>query len=272
MARLHGIWGYPFIDLEPFVASTALGEIHEEICLGLTKVDVSYTGGSLKWMEVVAPAVAVDPYVDYMLAISKFDHAQFEAFVSLADDPSIFDVSRKEHYSFGDETDHPLNRRQMLYMKYRYGVYFPWKVVYHFVENERWEDKNQGAGKSIPEEAERLFPKTVALIRSLPFVEIGRCLIFGMEANDHAPLHQDTAPGSRDEVENCITICPAGNKRLYLTDDDQQDRIDVRSRMYWFNDMDWHGVEPDPFFRYSIRVDGVFKPEFVDMLRRKLCT
>ena len=33
-------------------------------------------------------------------------------------------------------------------------------------------------------------------------------------------------------------------------------------RAYWFNDHDYHGVLPDPFFRYSIRVDGVFTREF----------
>ncbi len=38
--------------------------------------------------------------------------------------------------------------------------------------------------------------------------------------------------------------------------------------LYWFNDMDWHGVEPDPFFRYSIRVDGVFEPGFLARVRR----
>ena len=42
----------------------------------------------------------------------------------------------------------------------------------------------------------------------------------------------------------------------------------VTTPLYWFNDMDWHGVEPDPFFRYSIRIDGVFDPRFVRDLQR----
>jgi hypothetical protein len=32
--------------------------------------------------------------------------------------------------------------------------------------------------------------------------------------------------------------------------------------------MDYHGVEADPFFRYSVRVDGVFEPAFMRALRR----
>ena len=42
----------------------------------------------------------------------------------------------------------------------------------------------------------------------------------------------------------------------------------VKARIYWFNDMDYHGVEPAPYFRYSIRVDGIFTNEFVERMRR----
>ena len=39
---------------------------------------------------------------------------------------------------------------------------------------------------------------------------------------------------------------------------------------YWFNDMDYHGVLADPFFRYSIRVDGVFEPAFARAIERRM--
>ena len=53
-----------------------------------------------------------------------------------------------------------------------------------------------------------------------------------------------------------------------MWDEAAQKKIDVRGRAYWFNDSDYHGVEPDPFFRYSIRVDGVFRPELLAELER----
>jgi hypothetical protein len=34
--------------------------------------------------------------------------------------------------------------------------------------------------------------------------------------------------------------------------------------------MDYHGVERDPFFRYSVRVDGIFEPAFVERMRGSL--
>jgi hypothetical protein len=38
--------------------------------------------------------------------------------------------------------------------------------------------------------------------------------------------------------------------------------------VYWFNDHGYHGVAPDPYFRYSLRVDGVFRSDFLARLRR----
>jgi hypothetical protein len=265
LTALHGIWGRPYIDLTKLIDPSPLERVHEEVCWGLARVETSYTGGTLKWMGVTAPSVNRDGYVDAMHAIGRFGPDELEKFASLADDDDD-----GEAHEFGDETDRPFSKSQMLYLKYRHGVYFPWKVVYHLLENVWWEDKNSGDDKEFGDEAQELFPETVAFIRELPFREIGRCVLFGLEAHDHAPLHRDTAPDAKRAIDHSISICPRGDKRFFLSSPDLSQRVPVTSRLYWFNDMDWHGVEADPFFRYSIRVDGVFEPEFVEQLQRLL--
>src|SRR6185295_9667848 len=92
-------------------------------------------------------------------------------------------------------------------------------------------------------------------------------VIFGLEPNDHAPLHRDTEPGSALAVAQSISLCPRGDKRFYLQNDAADEPLVLGTRAYWFNDMDYHGVLADPFFRYSIRVDGVFEPGFVESLQ-----
>ena len=137
-------------------------------------------------MGVVAPHVQGDGYVDSMHVIAGFSREEFAAFVSLSDAPEDFDLDRHHDYSFGDETDHPLTKRQMLYLKYRYGVYFPWKVAYHLLDNVWWEDKNLGAGKVFHREACEVFPRTLDYIRALPFREIGRVVLFGQRRHEGA--------------------------------------------------------------------------------------
>jgi Rieske 2Fe-2S family protein len=109
-----------------------------------------------------------------------------------------------------------------------------------------------------------VFPETVRYLEQLPFSEIGRAVIFGLQPNDHAPLHRDSEPGKAESVAQSISLCPRGDKRFFLQNDARDEPLVIDSRAYWFNDMD------DPFFRYSIRVDGVFRPGFVEELRDRL--
>lgn len=239
-----------------------------EISRGLVHVETSYTGGSLKWMGVVAPWQMEDGYLDYMHVIEAFDETEFLELVALADEPGQFEAGRRAEYKFGDETEHPLNRAQMRWLSIRHGVYFPWKVCYHLLENDRWDDKHSGQGKAFSDEAREVFPRTLEMVASLPFQEMGRVVIFGLEPNDHAPLHRDTEPGRALGVAQSISIDPRGTKRFYLANSEDAEPTVVDSRVYWFNDMDYHGVLADPFFRYSMRVDGVFQRSFVRDLER----
>lgn len=271
--RFCGIFGKPYVDLSDVIDISGFAEMDREITRGLVEVDASlgYTGGSLKWMGVCAPWVEREEhYPDYMHVISKMGREDFVDFLSLGDDDvRELDPERQAELAFGDETDHPLTKEQMLFLKYRFGVYFPWKVCYHLLENDTWDDKHSGAGKSFGEEARRVFPKTVSFIESLPFTEIGRVVLFGVEANDHAPLHRDSEPGKSLSIAQSISFCPGharAPKRFYLATPDGSEELTVEAPIYWFNDMDWHGVHDDPWFRYSIRVDGTFDPKFVSKL------
>ena len=267
--RLCGIFGRPYLDLSDEFDTSVFPALDDEIAYGLARVETTRTGGSLKSMKVVAPWVHDDPYVDYAQVIARFSREEFLRFTALAEDPAAFDPARQGDYAFGDETDHPLTPEQITFLLYRYRVYFPWRVCYHLLENDRWEDKHSGAGKTFTAEAEETFPRTVAFLRALPFTEIGRCVIFGMGANDHAPAHRDSEPGEALSIAQSISIDPRGNKRFYLCDPAGGSRTVVDAPLYWFNDMDYHGVLADPFFRYSVRVDGVFDPAFLRALRRK---
>ena len=231
---------------------------------------MGYTGGSHKWMEIVPPSLENEPYVDYGQVISEMSREAFARFVSLADDPEAYDVEQPGAYEFGEERAFPLSRRQMLWLKYRYGVYFPWKVFYELIPTQGWEDKSTGAGKAFTEEAREHFPLLIELVESLPFAQVGRCNIMGLEANDHGTVHHDRSHDEKVVADHFITLCPRGDKRLFLWDEEEKRKTVVRSRAYWFNDGDYHGVEPDPFFRYSVRVDGFFRPEFLQHLRRAM--
>jgi hypothetical protein len=264
---IHGLFGRPFVDLERWIDLSALDAIHEEVCLGLSQVPVDYTGGSHRAMGIMPASRTAEAHADYGEIIPKMTPSDYAAFRSLADDPGAFpDTPSGE--TFGEERDHPLSRRQMLWLEYRFGVYFPWKVYLEMIPNRYWDEKSTAEGKEFTRIAKTFFPRTVAFAQSLPFEQIGRCNIMGLSANDHGTVHRDGDPSEKPHPDHFVTICPARNKRLYLWDEEKEEKLVVNARAYWFNDSDYHGVDADPFFRYSIRIDGVFRPDFLDRLSR----
>jgi len=270
-SRHCGVFGKPYADLSELIDVSSFPDIHEEITRGLASVETSYTGGSLKWMGVCAPWVMRDPYRDAMHAIREMTRPELEELVALGDHEVDLDAPLQgEALAFGDETDKPFSMAQMKLLEQRHGVYFPWKVCYHLLENDRWDDKHSGEGKEFSEEARAVFPKTVAFIESLPFTEIGRVVVFGLLPNDHAPAHRDSEPGKALSIAQSISFEPATQrkKRFYLTTPDGSEETVVEAPIYWFNDMDWHGVKADPWFRYSVRVDGIFEPGFLEHVRK----
>lgn len=267
---IHGLFGRPYVDLEPYVDVSALDAIDEEIARGLAEVPVDYTGGSHRSMEIMPASRTAEAHVDCGEVIAEMTPDAYATFRSLASDPAAFpEPHERAGATFGEERDHPLSRRQMLWLEYRFGVYFPWKVYLEMIPNRRWEDKSEPCGKDgkdFTRLARAFFPKTIAFVKSLPFVHIGRCNLMGLASNDHGTVHRDGDPAASPHVDHFITLCPRGDKRLFLWDEDARSKTPIRGRAYWFNDSDYHGVEADPFFRYSIRVDGVFRPELLARL------
>lgn len=265
---LRGLWGRPYVPLDRYVDTEALAALHDEVCLGIAQMPVDYTGGSHRAMGIMPPGREPEALVDYAEVIRGLDGPGFETFRSLADDPEAIDSAARAEDLFGEERAIPLSRRQMLWLKYRHRVYFPWKVYVEMIPNRWWDGKADPAGKRFTRLAETLLPRTVAFARSLPFKHIGRCNIMGLEAHDHGTVHRDGDPAAQESPDHFITVCPVEGKRLYLWDDQRHERVPVTGRAYWFNDFDYHGVDADPFFRYSIRVDGVFTDDFLAALTR----
>jgi hypothetical protein len=268
---LRGIFGKPYVDLAPHLDLHldlgALDAIHDEICLAFTQVPAGYTGGSHRSMGIMPESRKGEALVDYGEVLREMSDVDFLTFRSLSDDPASIDPHRRKELTYGEERDVPLSRRQMLWLKVRFGVYFPWKAYVELIPNDRWEDKASAEGKSFTRTARAFFPKTIAFIEKLPFRHIGRANVYGLEAHDYGTVHRDGEPDEQAEPDHFVTICPRANKRLFLWDEDAKTKTYVEGRAYWFNDFDYHGVDADPFFRYSLRIDGVFSDDFLERLK-----
>lgn len=272
--NLVGLYGRPFVPLDEALREVGIGTgdlraVHDEVCLAYASLPVDYTGGSHRSMGIMPPSRTADAVVDYVEVLRTLGDTDWATFVALADDASGFDAV--DRADIGEERSVPLSRRQMLWLKVRYGVYFPWKGYLELIPNRRWCDKHDATGKSFTRQARQFLPKTCALVQRFPFVAVGRCNIMGLEAHDHGTVHRDGDPDEQRKAAEFIAFAPGtAMKQLYLWDEPRQQHHVVDGAVaYWFNDFDFHGVLAAPFFRYSIRVDGVFTDGFRALLQKR---
>ena len=264
----QGVFGRPFVRLDDLFDLTPLDAVHDEICLALAQMPTSYTGGSHRAMGIMPGGCEGEALVDYQEVIRALDDRGFATFRSLSDDPGAIEREGGRDAEYGEERAVPLSARQMLWLKMRHSVYFPWKVYTELIPSARWEDKSH-PGKRFTRIAEALLPQTIAFVRRLPFRHVGRCNVMGLEANDHGTVHRDGVPAPGRKPDTFLTFCPRGDKRIYVMDERTGARIPVEFSVVWFNDHDYHGVHADSFFRYSVRVDGPFTPEFERALQER---
>lgn len=91
------------------------------------------------------------------------------------------------------------------------------------------------------------------------FDDIGRMVVFQNSPGDAVGIHRDTAffPNS---MQN-LSIQFRKDRPSFVYDEKAKEKIYHRTQAYCFNISDNHGVDATDYDAYTIRMDGVFKPE-----------
>jgi hypothetical protein len=252
----------PFVDLAPFLPLEGLAEVHDEICLALARLPSGFTGGSHRSLGILPKNREDDVFGDYGEVFATLDDEGLATLAKLGDSPrwrAPLDELRAA--TLGEERDLPLSWAQQRWLLVRHRVYFPWTTFHELMPVDRWDDKDDLAGKDFTREAKAFFPKTLRFLRRLPLVGIGRASILGLAPFHHGTVHRDSDPAA--EPAEFIMLVPTADKQLFVWDDAAAcAHLAPKTHALWFHDGDYHGVAAAPYFRYSVRVDGPFNNEF----------
>src|SRR5437764_40828 len=121
---VRGVLGKPIFDLVPYLDLQKLPAIHDEVCIGLTRIkDAEYTGGSHRSMGIMPERLEGEALTDYGEIIADMTDDEFLVLGALSDTPQLWDVDKRDTITFGEERDVLLNQRQMRWLEVRYGVY-----------------------------------------------------------------------------------------------------------------------------------------------------
>jgi hypothetical protein len=237
----------PYINMDPYIDHSMDDEIHQEMCMGLSMIkcyDIGRCNSGL-------PPPEVEKYSGndcLAITLSRLNEI----------DPT--GVHRRNIETIANSLDKEEEIHQAVY-KYCYfalGSVIPWFFVLYLKYSPFYE-KTKDDG--VFTDNAKHFPKLLKYIDSLPFRHVGRIKIFTTYPNTSVMIHRDGPV--RLHKDHNINLFFSGGRPAFVYDERKKEKIYLEKgcKSYFFNNRDFHGVDSEPVFRYTVRVDGVFSPE-----------
>ncbi len=162
----------------------------------------------------------------------------------------------------------PEGEQQYAIYKYAYfamGAIIPWYFALYLKRGDFFK-KTSDVGSTLTDEAKH-FPNVMRYIDSLPFKSVGRVLLFTTYPNAGVVMHRDSTMTQHSD-HNINLFFSAGGRPSFVWDEIKKEKVylDPSARSYFFNNRDYHGVDAEPVFRYTVRVDGTFTDELCEAL------
>lgn len=238
-----GVNQKPFEIIDDLIDLDALNRVHEEILFGLAMTEPAYSEGKEYSRGDAAAALYDHRFKDVKHAEDQLTQTEIDMLREAKPNGSQF-------------------KRYLMFAK---GAYFPWCAVQSLLFPTDWESKHSAVGKHPTADGLMYFPQTLDFCHRLPmFKEIGRIAIFGVLPNHHITCHRDSNPGkyAKDKYDHLVMFSPLRNKPFYMYDEVKDEKHYATAHAYVFNDLDYHGADPMPYFTYNFRVDGTYTDEF----------
>lgn len=242
----------PIINMDKYIDHSRNEELHIEACRGLaisSNYKMGMTFGALP-PDQVKKFGGKDCWTQMIKDIEQHDPTgtHRKAMESILSDPTV-------------ENKLPSIYK---YCYYALGSTIPWYFALYLKES-TFQNKTEDNG--IWTEDAKLFPKLQEYLKTLPFKTIGRVLFFTTYPNCGVLTHRDSIVADHKD-HNINLYFSAGWRPSYIWDEVKQEKIYLESgaRSYFFNNRDYHGVDPEPVFRYTLRIDGTFTDELCEEL------
>jgi len=243
---------YPIISMDQYIDHDLDDELHIECCKGLAlsteyktamlrgailPEEISKFTGRDTWCQLLSNLESIDPNGTHKLALEE-----------------IIDIAEPNHKM----------QAVYRYAYYALGAPIPWFFAL-YLKNNDFNTKNNTEGQWT--DSAKYFPKLIKYLDTLPFKNIGRVMFFTTYPNAGVITHRDSVVAEHKD-HNINLFFSAGWRPSYIWDEKKKEKIYLQknSASYFFNNRDYHGVDPEPVFRYTLRVDGTFTDELCDNL------
>jgi len=233
----------PLVNMDKYIDHSMDSELHTECLIGLARSESYYKqsmifgdvppSSGVSWTNIIKNLDRYDPTGTHRTALEKL----------LNEDKSFKSAYR--------------------YIYYGMGAAIPWFFGLYLKDNGFFEKTSGGTFTNSATQ----FPLLMEYMKTLPFKNIGRVLFFCTYPGAGVITHRD-AHMTDHKDHNINLFFEGGSRPSYVYDEVHDKKIYLQegARSYFFNNRDYHGVDPEPSFRYTLRIDGTFTDELCEEL------
>ncbi len=245
----------PIVNMDPYIDTSRNEELHLEICRGMALAKEQKVATYPGSVHISEREKGKRSFTEILWELDKNDPTGVHR--------KMIEQLASDHEAKPYYVDHPAIYR---YMYYAMGADIAWYHTY-YLRRQGFGQKTNAKGAYWTDEAVQHFPKIIEYIESLPFKEIGRVLIFSTFPNTGITAHRDYhITPHKDHMINLYL--GQGWRPSFVWDEIQNKKVYLEkgATAYCFNNRDYHGVDPEPGYKYTLRVDGTFE----DWLQKEL--
>lgn len=149
-------------------------------------------------------------------------------------------------------------RSAYLYAYFAMQATIPWFFGLYLMNNAFTKKTESGI---YDEDVMQHFPLLREYIKTLPFKVVGRVMFFCTYPGAGVAIHRDWP--MEEHSDHNINLFFKESRPSFIWDEKKKKKVylDKTAKSYFFNNRDYHGVDAEPFFRYTLRIDGTFTDE-----------
>jgi len=242
----------PIISMDKYIDHSLDDTLHIECCKGLA-ISNNYKMGMVYGAMPPEESVRFDGKNCWTVMLNQLEQ---------------YDPTGKHRVAI-EEIINTVTKEDRITAVYKYcyfalGSVIPWFYAL-YLKKSNFFDKTKDTG--VLTEDAKLFPNLLEYLETLPFKTIGRVLFFTTYPNAGVATHRDSIVAEHKD-HNINLFFSGGWRPSYIWDEITKEKVylEQNARSYFFNNRDYHGVDPEPIFRYTLRVDGTFTDDLTEEL------
>jgi len=233
--------GQPFVSFDDLIDTSEFNELHEDVMVGLSTIDQNhmtwgkFSGSFPEEKGIYENIILEDEYL------------------------TSPDLTEKEIALFKGMKKQEIRK----YLYFSKGILKPWAFTVYLKTSPFNEKTKNNLVWDAPAEK---FPKIKSFVECLPFESVGRVMFFCTDAFRDVPVHRDDYP--KKHSDHSINIFFDGWRPSYIYNPKTKEKSYLKQgcRSYAFNNRDYHGVDAENRFRYTLRVDGTFTKDIIEKI------